>query len=168
MAKAGGDLTSQLRAMCSVSPAKCQAALKASKGDVDKALRALIASGDVALDDLDPELATKEHYALFSLRRQLSYAEAAAAVVDRLGADTARRVRSELKDVRDKLAGKKRPDPTALEQGAQARRQAIEARKARRPDKPNPDPGTPEDPVVRLQRVSSITAPRCQAALRAA
>ena len=80
MAKAAGDLTRQLRAMCSASLAKCQAALKASKGDVEKALRALIAAGAVTADDLDPELTTKEHYALVSLRKQLTYAQAAATV----------------------------------------------------------------------------------------
>jgi hypothetical protein len=166
MAKASGDFTQQLRAMCSASPAKCQAALKASKGDVDKALRALIVAGDVTADDLDPELTAKEHYALFPLRTRLTYAEFGAAMVAGGDHPAAARKAAELQSVRDQLAGKKKPDKDALWEGANKRRQALEARRPKGRGSTERDARADADPVAQLGRMSSIPAARCRAALR--
>lgn len=169
MAKVTPALVKQLRSMSSARPARCEAALKASKGDVDKALRALIASGDVTAEGLDPELTTKEHYALVALKQQEDQAVKLLDTMSSfLGADGIRNIKAEVKELRSHFTGKLRLDDGALSEGADARREALEARKGRRGGKGDAAAtADPADPVARLARLSSLPPARCEAALRA-
>jgi hypothetical protein len=169
MAKVSPDLIKQLRDMSSASPAKCEVALKANKGDVDKALRALIAAGDVTAAGLDPRLTTREHYALVDLAEQQRKVGAwAAAIAGLLGTAEGNGPDNELRQLRDQLSGASPLDAMVLNRAADTRRQALEALRKKEGRRGKPDDGAAADPVERLHRVSSLPPDRCDAALREA
>jgi hypothetical protein len=125
------DPVARLQRMSSMPAPRCQAALRSCKGDLHAALRSMIASGHVQKGDLDPDLATEEHYALVEIKRVLDHQQSMDATMRRMGDITAQT----LQDYRDQLSGKKAVEKRYLRLGQYWRDQALGPRAPKRPKK---------------------------------
>ena len=169
MAKVADEVT-LLQNICGIGAARCQAALDANGGDVGRAMRALIARGEVTADLLNPEHATDEHYALAQAKKLLTKQEAFSPDRRKLLSITD----AEMNELRDQLSGKIRLTAKLLESG-QILRYAARGEQRPTPSKekrpaPVPVPSPPFDslaPLEQLRRMCFRTPEQCQAALDA-
>lgn len=137
------ELATSLGKMCGVGPAACEAALRANGGNLDKALRALIASGEATMDKLDPELTSDEHYARAEVKRNLTLGEAMPDINPAI-----------LQTLRRMMSGKLWPE--WLMKGRQARAKALARRKGKGPRQPGPRERRPKPSGLKLPPLPAL------------
>jgi hypothetical protein len=67
------ETVSELQTKCGLPPKACRAALQKSRGDIDRALAALIDAGKVTADDLDPATVSDELFGRTESQKAIGY-----------------------------------------------------------------------------------------------